>query len=79
MSQKLDELLVEPALDGLIIPGNNLEVKACFEDLCIKCGGVSLLDIVRTGSRPLGDDFFIQFCFGKGNEEDHWGRGGEGK
>ena len=70
MSQKLDELLVEPALDGLIYLGNNPEVKACLEDLCITRGDVPLLDVVHTGSRPLGENYFIQFCFGAGAERD---------
>ena len=70
MREKFDELSARPALDGLIYLGNNPEVKACLEDLCITRGDVPLLGIVRTGSRLLGDGFFTQVCFAVGTERD---------
>ena len=66
-----DAVSVRPALEGAIYPGNNPEVKACFEDLCMTRRDVRLLDIVRTGSRPLGKRFFIQFCFATAKEVDY--------
>ena len=66
-----DAVSVRPALEGAIYPGNNPEVKACFEDLFMTCGDVPLLAIVRTGSRPLGKKrFFVQFCFATSTDQD---------